>query len=244
LDFLPSLPTATGLVGVPTSAGATGAAAVGDGELKPELVTGYGRSTVTTTTVAGVVYVTRQVLSDGQRFEQVVNTDATQAVRDELERQVLSGDGVDPNMLGIAGWPGIGTLTATAGQDLAALLAAIGLVVVASRQQPTVCAVSLESWAALVADPAVVEALGPTLGLPGGVPIVPTAGLAAGTALVGSGPTAPVFVQQGITVDAGNINDSFIRNIAVLRGEVLAVVAVAKPAAWCLVDGLSTGATP
>lgn len=246
--FLPIVPTESGAVDVPKVGRASGALPVapataisGATGLKPELVTSYGPATrVVLVTVAGYIETTTRALADAALLAQLVDQDVRQAVSDELDHQVLSGSGTAPNMLGISNWPGIGSVTATAGSELAALLQAVALATTAGRRVPTVAFVSLGSWAKLVGTASTIDMLGPEMTLPGNIPLVPSAGLADGTALVGCGPTAPIFSRGGVVVETGFHDQGFVRNVVTVRGEVDSVVGVVTPSAWVKVTGLGT----
>lgn len=237
LDFLPQIETSAGSVQVPRSSHPTGANAVAAGALKPEITVSYAGAPVPMCWVAGFVTATRNVLDDATGLEQLIDSDLRDAVREDAELQVLQGDGAGSNMRGVWSTVGVLTLAATGGQELNALLDAIGDVVSASRRMPTVIAVSMGSYPVILKA---IAATGAVNGAPNllGVPLVPTAGLTDGRALVGCGPCAPVFVQRGLTVETGFIADQLLRNMLSIRGEMSGVVAVSKPQAWCAVSGL------
>lgn len=239
LDYLAQIETTSGSVQVPRSSRPSGASAVSPNGLKPEILVAYAATPLPMAWIAGFIQATTAVLDDADGLAQLVDGDLRLAVRDEAERQVLEGSGVAPEMRGIWSTSGVLTLTATAGQELAALIDAIGDVVQASKRMPTVAAVSMGSWPTVLKA---IAATGAVTSAPNllGIPLVPSAGLTAGRALVGCGPTAPLFVQRGLAIEAGWINNGFLRNIVHLRGEMSAVVAPSKPEAWCAVSGLGT----
>jgi HK97 family phage prohead protease len=247
-SFLPVVQTESGAVDIPKVGRASGALPVapataisGATGLKPELVTSYGPSTrVVLTTIAGYVETTTRALADAALMAQLIDGDVRQAVSDTLDSQVLSGDGVAPNMRGIVNWAGIGSVTATAGSELAALLQAVALATTGGRRVPTVAFISLGSWAKLIGTPSTIDMLGPEMTLPGNVPLVPTSGLADGIALIGCGPTAPIFSRGNVSVELGFHDANFTRNVITVRGELDAVVGVVTPACWVKISGLGT----
>jgi HK97 family phage prohead protease len=243
-SYLPVVQTASGAADIPQASYPTGAlavavavAATGVSGLKPEVTVAYGPPRqVPLVTVAGYISASTRALADGELLAALIDGDLRIAVADALDREVLSGTGTAPSMLGIANWPGINAVTGT---GLAALLKGLAIATTVGRRPATICFCSLGSWAALVSDPTVVQALGPELLLPGGCPIVPTAGLVDGQALVGAASTAPLFSRGGVSVELGFHGQNFVRNITTLRGEVDAAVGVTLPAAWAKITGLA-----
>lgn len=93
------------------------AAFVAEGGAKPESTFGFELKQDSTQVVAHWVNFTRQVLSDESQVQGYVEGRLSYGLMRKLNEQVISGDGIAPNLRGIISTVGIGTYTAPASED-------------------------------------------------------------------------------------------------------------------------------
>lgn len=93
------------------------AAAVAEGGVKPESTFGFELKQDTARTIAHWVKFTRQVLQDESQVQGYIEGRLTYGLLRKVNEQILSGDGVAPNLRGILNTSGIGTYTAAAGEE-------------------------------------------------------------------------------------------------------------------------------
>ena len=219
-------------------------ATTGTSGLKPESGLTFTGTDAWVETIPTWIPVTRRVLEDGAGLQGVIDAELAQMIRAAVIAQVATGTGTRPQLRGIATWPGVASIAVGAGGAVGALTQAIGAVLVGSGRAATVIGVEPVAYAALLAASA--TAVTGTIGSPGlsgapnlfGVPIVPCPGLAAGTALVGNGPSAALYERMAITVTLGFINDQVIRNMVTVLAETRVAAGVSRPSGWRVVTGL------
>lgn len=251
LSFLPVLPTESSIVRVIQVTATNNAAPIaeatattGTSGLKPESGLAFPATEVPVESVPTWVPVTRQVLDDAAGLQNIVDAELARMLRSVVEAQVAAGNGTRPNLHGISGWPGVTSIAVGAGGAVGALVSAVAAVRTSSGYDATVIGVEPTAWAALLLASS--TAASGTLGAPGvtgapnilGVPIVPCQGLAAGTALVGNGPSAGLYELEEVTVELGYTGDQFARNMLTILAETRVTSGVTRPSAWKLVTGL------
>jgi HK97 family phage major capsid protein len=231
-----------------THTGSTGAAAtVARGGLKPELSMDFTPGVLTARKIAVQSGIPDEVLADFATFLAYLKTELDRSVIDAENAQVLNGDGIGENLLGILQTPGL--LVRAKGTDTA--LDAVEQAIADLRTgpaytDPTALVIHPATWSSirrtkdtagrylLGADPTAAEAN--TLW---GLPVLATTTIAAGTALLGN-LTEGVkgYVRQGLTLDLGVSGDDFIHNITRVRVEERIAVGVNRPAALVKITGL------
>jgi len=229
-----------------------GPAPVEPEEVKSEIGIEYEDREATPTTIAGHTKVSRIWLSDFDQLEQAVRGRLLDLTRNELERQVLSGDGDvsdrtgRPGLVGLLNTDGVQDVAA-GGSDPTDVLDGIlrGRVAVeAVGGRPNFCALSLDDWASLMA--ATTSGSGQYLADPfafadgaqtvWGMTLVAAAGIEAGAAVVGDSTALTLLISEPAHVLAGTESDDLIRNRVTLLAEVRAALAVWVPAFLCLVS--------
>jgi HK97 family phage major capsid protein len=219
---------------------------------KPEAGATYVERSTPLATIATWIPVTNRMLADGNVLEAILDTTLVQSLNVELQFQILNGDGVDPNMRGILNTPGISTYPRVAGETVFdAVRKAATLTIVSGEVMPT----------AVVIHPTDLESLelsGGGIGSTGGgttfgggtyggatpalfgafslltkLTFIQTTAIAQSTALVGAFDVGcMLFDRERGRVVRGSINDTFVRNIQVLRAELEAAFAVLRPAVF------------
>lgn len=231
-----------------THTGSTGAAeTVARGGLKPELSMEFTPGVLTARKIALQSGIPDEVLADFDTFLAYLQTELTRSVIDVENAQILNGDGVGENLLGILNTPGL--LVRAKGTDTA--LDAVELAISDLRTgpaytNPTALVIHPTTWSSirrskdsqgrylLGADPTAAEA--DTLW---GLPVLPTTTIASGTALLGNlAEGVKGYVRQNMTLNIGVSGDDFIHNITRVVAEERIAVGVNRPAALVKITGL------
>ncbi|TAM93837.1 MAG: phage major capsid protein [Rhodanobacteraceae bacterium] len=197
---------------------------VNQGDAKAQQAFPVTTITANIATVAAIGSATEQVLSDepqlGQRIAALLNYN----VRNKIEGELVNGAGTTGKILGML-HSGV-AFTATTGasnidaiSEAVAHLAAIGWT-------PGVVVMHPNDWHKVrttKADSAGVYLSG-TFDVPAqpnlwGVPVVQTAGLAEGTAIVADTAQLALLDRQAVTVDLGRMGDDFGNNVVRIRAE-------------------------
>lgn len=221
------------------------AAEVGEGVVKPEADTELTDAQVVAVTIAHFTKLKRQQLSDVPALATLIQNRLTYGVLRRVENQVIAGDGVGENMLGILATPGIGDVAFAAGEALTDLsLDGIVNTIMADAVPNAVVVNPLDLAAMLKA-----KATGSGIRLDSdgafatppdqmwGLPAIPSKVLPQGQALVGDWSTgATLFIREGVNVRASDADqDDFVRNRLTMLGEGRFGLAIWQPAAFCLV---------
>jgi hypothetical protein len=196
-------------------------------------------------TIAHWTKIKRQSLADVPALDGVIRGRLQHGVMRRLENQLIAGQGHDVNELeGLLGVTGIGDVAYDA-DELAADQALEGIVdVLLSDAVPNFVALSPRDWAQMLKAKA--DGSGEYFSAGAfavqaerlwNVPVVPTAAIPQGKALVGDAVIgATVFVREGVQVLVSDSDqDDFTRNRLTLLGEGRFGVAVWVPSAFALV---------
>jgi HK97 family phage major capsid protein len=210
---------------------------------KPEGSVTFTLVTAPVRTIAVWVPATRRAISDATELRQHIDNYLRSDVEDELQTQVLSGNGAGENFTGILNTSGVLTEATVGLSALERIRRGIRRVRVEGRSQPNAVLVhptDAESFDTLKRNAEANNYLrSPFEG--GGirtlfdVPMVETDALSAGTALVGDFRRAILFDREQFTVSLGTVADDFIRNIVRVLGEARAAFGVVRPQAFCVV---------
>ncbi len=193
-------------------------------------------------TIAVWIPATKRALSDAAQLRGLIDQELREDLAEELEDQIINGDGVGENMTGILNTAGILTqawdtdiLTTT--RKAKTTLRTLG------RQRPT-------GWLINPADWETIELLqddsgrfywgGPlTNGQPQlwGVPVAESETIAEGTALLGNWRKAVLWDREAYSLQVSDSHeDFFIRNMVALLAEIRAAFGVIRPTAFVEVD--------
>lgn len=227
-----------------------GAAPVSPGQIKPQATIEYKDAEAKPETIASWVKCQKQTLADVDQLTARIQTRLLTGVRAEVENQVLTGDGVSPNLLGLLNVDG----TVSVPYDAAAVPPDVILDGIAAcltnGAQPNVVALSIEDWTTILKSKSAgsQEYLGSPFLAPASslwsLPMVPCAGVPAGQAIVADTRIAlTVLWREGVHILISDSDqDDFVRNRATLLAETRVAVAVWVPSAVAIVDLTGTGA--
>jgi HK97 family phage major capsid protein len=224
MDYLP-----TQAISAPTfeylkhtsSTGAPGT--VVEGALKPDVTINVSSTIVNAYKLAATFGISRESAMDFPQFTEYVQGEMFRQLAHDVENaQLISGNGVAPNLTGILSTSGILTYAYTSGSQLDAIEQGIQLLRVnAALAVPDILVIHPATLGGLrrLKDAVARYYLQPDLaageiGSLWGVKIVATTACPAGTAiLIDSGKMGFVVVREGISVITGTTNDDFSRNI-------------------------------
>jgi len=226
-------------------------ASTGTSGTKPEGGMTWALRSLPVATIAEHQPVTNQMLADAPALQGVIEQQLLTHLALALETQVVSGNGVAPNMLGILNNPSVLSmgLGAGTGTSADAVYHAMTAVMVTGLSTPTASVwnplnfetirLSRESAASatqggyLLGPPNVA---GPTTLW--GRPVVLAIGMPQGTAVVADFTQMMLFDREQGNIRIGTINDDFTRNLQRILAELRAVFALFRPAATVKVTGL------
>lgn len=253
LDLFPSLPLDTRSiefsVEVPAGTahpGIDSAAETAEGTTKPEHTVDYLDVEAVARTVAHHTKLRKQSLADQALLASVVRNRLTYGVLRRLENQLVGGDGVGENLLGILNTTGVGSVEFDA-DELAADQVLEGIVsVLLAEATPNFIALNPRDWASMLkakADDGDGQYFsgGPFVAAAErlwNVATVPSTGIPQGKALVGDAAIgATVFVREGVNVLVSDSDqDDFVKNKITMLGEGRFALAVWEPTAFTVVD--------
>jgi len=226
------------------------AATVAEGAAKPESALVFDQKTDPVVKLAHWIPVTEEMLEDVAQIRSYIDARLRLGLQLTEEDQLLNGDGILPNLLGIMNRPGLGASIAVGvAPDSAAdaifrqmmalfntsFVPADGIVMNPANWSKI--ALTKDSTGNYIGGGPFQPAQSPTLW---GLPIDVTPSIAAGTALVGAfGTQAQVFDHGGVRVEASNSHqDYFIKNLVAIRAEMREGLAVYRPASFGKVTAL------
>lgn len=198
-------------------------------------------------TIAHLIPVTRRAAADAGQIMQLVNAFLLYGLSEEVEDQILNGDGNSPNLDGILQTAGISTV-GSAGTDLDAVVDAIRTVR-ADRREPTAMVIHPNDWYStgflLAKDSAGNYIIGnpqasiDAINMLWGLRVVVTPAMTENTALVGDFRQAVVADRQQSTIYVSDSHkDWFGRNILAVLAETRLALGVLDPDAFCTITAL------
>lgn len=224
------------------------AAIVAPGALKPESIKEFETIQQALAKIAHFVLVVDEMLMDVAGLRTFIDNQMEWGVLQKLEDQVLNGSGVAPNFTGLRIVTGHLTVPAVAGAPLSSAILSAITQIQAAGFQPNGIVMNPATFGLVVseASPNAGYYLGPGAfqDMPAlrfwGLPVVASAQMPAGEALVGAFSTAAtLFRKDGLLTQASNSHaDYFVRNVTAIRCELRAALAIYQPAAFAVVTGL------
>ena len=211
-----------------------------DAALKPESTFKFERATSNVKTIAHWIPVTRKALADVGQTRTLIDTFLSRGLDEELEHQLVNGDGTGENLLGIGNDPDL-TVVADAGDMLTT----------ARKAKTALYTIGVQPNAMLL-NPEDDEALdllqmntgqfygngpfgnGPTVLW--ALPRVWSNQVTKGEAFIGDFRTGVVYDREAATITTGTIDDQFIRNILTVLAEMRVAFAVWEPFKIARVD--------
>jgi HK97 family phage major capsid protein len=229
---------------------AEASATTGTSGLKPESALAYSVATSPIRTIAHWVPVTNRMLSDAPAIRGIINSRLLYGLDQELEDQVLSGDGTGENLTGILNTGGINIQGMGSDNAADALFKGRTQVRVNGRGRPNAIVLHPNDWQAirLMRENAASATLGNYLmGPPSimgpvtvwGIPVVESDGITENTGLVGDFVMgASLFDREQGSIRVGTIDDQFVRNMQTILAELRAAFVVFRPASFTKVTGI------
>ena len=196
--------------------------------------------------IADSVPVTDEQLEDVPMAESYLEDRLPFGVMQRLDQQVISGDGIAPNLDGIVNVGGIQTQAKGADPVPDAVYKAMTLVGVTGRAMPTHFVTHPNDWQEVrllrTADGIYIWGSPSEAGPERiwGLPVVKNESLTEGTGLVGS--FLALYIQlverRGVVVEMGFVDDDFTKGRKTLRASGRWALPVYRPAAFCTVTGI------
>lgn len=227
---------------------------VGEGIAKPEALFEYAEVDAPVRKIAAYTKVTDELFADYLAVASYINQRLPYMVERAEEDQILNGDGISPDLLGILQTPGIQTQAKGADTAPDAIYKAMTKVRFTGFFEPDgliIHPTDFQNLRLLKDSAGQYLGGGPFTGAYGNSPLVQfdslwgkpcaiTPAITVGTALVGSFRLgAQYFQRQGLTVEMTNSDqDDFIKNRMTIRVEERLALAVYRPLAFSTVTGL------
>jgi HK97 family phage major capsid protein len=198
--------------------------------------------------IAVLTRITDETFADYPQVRSYINDRLPFMVRQREELQLINGDGIAPNLLGVLNVSGILTQAKGADTNVDAIYKGITAVRTQGFFEPDGIVIDPTNWTPIRllktttgeyvwGAPSV---MGPETIF--GKRVVVTTNMVDNTALVGAfriGGT--VFYRQGLRIEATNSNeDDFRKNLILLRAEQREALVIWRAKAFCTVTGLST----
>lgn len=214
------------------------------GGLKPESAMTFEKATTNVKTIAHWIPATKRALSDAGQVQTLIDAFLIYGLDEELEDQMVSGDGDGENLLGLAEVSGVQTQAATGpdtGNDAFELTRkARTKVRIGGRSTPTAYVFNPIDWQTVDlmrdgnerfygAGPFAVST--PQLW---GLPVVESEAIPAGTAYVGDWSKAVLWDREQASIQVTDSHaDFFIRNLVAILAELRVAFGVLRPSAFC-----------
>lgn len=247
-DLLTKIPTSANAIDwVRENVFTNAAAETAEGATKPQSSITFVPGTMAVSTIAHWIKITRQLAMDNAAMAAYINRRMIYGVNLRVENQIVSGNGVSPNINGLTN---AGNFTPHG--YTAALLTGLGLLnnrfdligkmigdcALADYPAEAIVLNTADWWTLrlskddngryILGDPG--SAVPPTLF---GLPVVASNAMVAGRVWVGSlSQAATLWIREGVAVDLSDSDgDNFINNLVTIRAERRAALTVEKPSA-------------
>jgi HK97 family phage major capsid protein len=231
--------------GTHTNAAATvaEATATGDGTgAKPESSMALSVVTENVKTIAHWVAATNRALADAGQLRTLIDSFLRYGLEEELEDQMMNGDGTGENFTGILNTSGTGT-QAYSTSLLETTRKARTKVMTEGRARPTAYVMHPLDWEAMDLLQDAEDRYyfgGPmVMGTPRlwGLPVVESEAIAQGTAIVADWRLAALWDREQASITTSNSHsDFFVRNLVAILAELRAAFGVIRPAAFIEID--------
>ncbi len=219
----------------------TGATGQVSGE-KPEGAVAFERVTENVKTIAVWIPATKRAISDAAQLRGLIDQELREDVAEELENQLINGDGVGENFTGLANTANI--LAQAFDTDIITTTRkAITNLLLNGKQIPTAWLLHPTDWESIDLTQDLQgryywggpQAQGPrTLW---GVPVVQSFLLTQGTAYLGNWRKMVLWDREQATISVSDSHsDFFIRNMIAILAEMRAAMGVIRPSAFVEVD--------
>ena len=215
------------------------AAEVAEGALKPESAITFEPYNVVVETVAHWIKVSNQLLADAPAVAAYIDTRLRDGLAQRIDKQLLIGTGVTPNLSGLTDAGNFTAFTATSGANLVESINKAKYNRWAAGEIVDTVVVNPTDWMAmemlregtgtgtyLFGAPGTIAG-----GQPFGVSVVISPNMPVGNFLIGSlRSSAVIYQRQGATVEMGYVHDDFTKNLVTIRAEERLGLGVDRPA--------------
>jgi len=208
------------------------------GGYKPESGMTFTKATTNVKTIAHWMPATKRALSDAAQIRTLIDGFLLYGLEEELEDQMLAGNGTGENFLGLANVSGVQTVT-TGADNFARTRAARRLVRTVGRTNPSAFVMNPVDWEGIDLaknSQGTFYGAGPfalTQPVLWGLPVVESEAVAAGTAWCADWHMAILWDREQASIQVTDSHaDFFIRNLVAILAELRAAFAVIRPAAF------------
>ncbi len=216
------------------------------GTAAPESTYTYVLRTALVRRIPHFVPVGKGNLADQSQLTSLINNKLVRGVEKRLDTQIVNGNGVGDNLLGVLNTAGIGTLSGATGTLADNLHKILTIVRIANEGDPTAFGISpvdMEKFV-LLKDTVgnYLHTQGPQSATPPtiwGLPAVVSTNFAAGVAVVGDWSAAELWIRSGVAVAASDSHsDYFLRGLVAMLAEMRAAFAVTQPKAFATLTAI------
>lgn len=247
-DLLTKIPTSANAIDwVRENVFANAAAETAEGATKPQSSITFVPGTMPVSTIAHWIKITRQLAMDNAAMVAYINRRMIYGVNLRVENQIVSGNGVSPNISGLTNagnfTPHGYTAALLTGLDLLnnrfdLIGKMIGDCALADYPAEAIILNTADWWTLrlskdangryILGDPG--SAVAPALF---GLPVVASNAMVAGSVWVGSlSQAATLWIREGVAIDLSDSDgDNFTNNLVTIRAERRAALTVEKPVA-------------
>jgi HK97 family phage major capsid protein len=237
---------------MPTAPGSAGALVQNaGGGYKPESGFALGAKTTNVKTIAHWIPVTKRALADAAQIVTLIDNFLEYGLEEELEDQIVAGNGTGENFLGIANVSGVQAQAAVA--DPSGKPAGFGMLL-STRRAKTKVKKARAKANAYVINPDDWETFEEMSDADGhfygdgpftsgdqtslwGLPVIESEAIPAGTAYVGDWTKSILYDRQQATITTTDSHgDFFVRNLVAVLAELRAAYAVIQPSAFVQID--------
>lgn len=217
----------------------TGATGEISGE-KPQTALYWEKVQEAVKTIAVWVAATKRALSDAGQLRGIIDQELREDIQEEFEDQILTGDGVGENFLGLANQPGV-LLQAFGANLLATCRQAKTTLRTVGRTIPTAWLFNPADWETVELSQDLVNQYyggGPFGATPPrlwGVPVVESEAWPQGTAVLANWRKMVVWDREQYSLSVTDSHaDFFIRNIIAFLSEMRAAMGLIRPSAFII----------
>jgi HK97 family phage major capsid protein len=238
-QVLPSMPVSSNMVNsLREDTWNNSAQFVAQGGAKPESDITFEQYNVPVETVAHWIKVSNQLLADAPAIAAYIDRRARDGLAQEVDRQLLLGNGTTPNLSGLTDSGNFTAYSAVSDDLLVDAINRAKYQLWAIGRAPDTVIVNPADWGAMERTREGANSGMYLYGLPGqlanvnpfGVRIVMSNFMPQGSFLIGAlqGSTM-VYNRQGATVEMGYVNDDFTKNLVTIRVEERLGLGVERP---------------
>jgi HK97 family phage major capsid protein len=219
---------------------------VAEGGTKPESALAFTERTDSVRKIATWIPATDELLADVSGIESYIRGRLAFMIERRREQQILTGDGIAPNIQGIMNRTGVQTQAKGADPTPDAVYKAMVLIMVNGMADPTAVVFHPLDWQDVrllrTADGIYIWGSPADIGPDRiwGLPVRKTTAMTQNTALVGAfTPHAQLFRRSGIDITISTEHSTyFVENKVAILAEERVALAVYRPAAFCTVTGI------